>query len=249
MIEYSQFGSPIERSNASKAGTTSALREAFIKREGDREPLHLKLRHAILTILAEGVWSSGDKLPAERALADELAISLGTVQKTLTGMAQDGILVRRHGYGTFVAGDSSQSSGLIHFRFRGDQGRPLATVFAEAIDRQIIVEPEPWSVFLTDSKTVIRITRRINVADEFDCISDFYLDADHFSSLMKMPMEQLHKTIIRRFIAKEFNTPTLAVSQSISCGEFPARISRLMKKKIRHKLRNDIGGSFMDAYG
>ena len=106
----------------------------------------------------------------------------------------------------------TQSSQLLHFRF-GDDGRSIAPVYAEAIDRKIVRARGAWSKFLTESEAAILITRRINVADEFDCISDFYLDAERFKMIMKMPIEKLHRTIIRNFIAKEFNAPTLSISQ------------------------------------
>ena len=207
----------------------SRLKRAFETYSSNREPLHLQIRKSILDILAQGYWSPGDKLPAERDIADDLGISLGTVQKTLIALAADGVLVRKHGHGTFVAGDATQSARLIHFRFEGEDGTSIAPVYAEAIERRIVRERGAWSQFLTDSRSVIMITRRVNVADEFDCISDFYIDADDFSPLMDMPLEQLHKIIIREFIASNFNAPTINVTQSIACGTLPERVCTLLK--------------------
>ncbi len=208
---------------------TSHLKAAFNARAGRSDPLHTQLRQSILALLAEGHWSPGDKLPAERNISDELAISLGTVQKTLASLAADGVLVRKHGYGTFVTGDATQSTRLIHFRFVGEDGSSIAPVYAEAIDRKLVRERGVWSQFLTESRSVILITRRINVAHEFDCISDFYVDADEFAPIMKLPMEQLHKIIIREFIASEYNSPTINISQNIASGPLPERVRRLLK--------------------
>jgi len=207
----------------------SRLWRAFDACSNKREPLHLRLRKSIFDVLAEGYWSPGDKLPAERDMADDLGISLGTVQKTLLALAADGVLVRKHGHGTFVAGDATQSTRLIHFRFEGEDGTSIAPVYAEAIERRIVRERGAWSQFLTGSRSVIMITRRVSVADEFDCISDFYIDADDFSPLMDLPLEQLHKIIIREFIASNFNAPTINVAQSICCGSLPERICVLLK--------------------
>ena len=49
------------------------------------------MRLAILDALAQGAWSAGDK-PAERDIASEVGLSLGTVQKTLSALAVDGVL-------------------------------------------------------------------------------------------------------------------------------------------------------------
>jgi DNA-binding GntR family transcriptional regulator len=211
------------------ARDASRLKVAFDDQIERRDPLHLRLRRSLLAIIAEGHWSPGDKLPAERDIADELSISLGTVQKTLTSLAADGVLVRKHGYGTFVTGDATQSTRLIHFRFVGEDGESIAPVYAEAIDRKIVRERGVWSQFLNNSRSVILITRRINVADEFDCISDFYVDADEFAPIMKLPLEQLHKITIRELIASEYNAPTIKISQNISCGSLPERSRALLK--------------------
>ena len=213
------------------SGATAALREELAALEGVREPLHVKLRKAIVALIAAEKWSAGDKLPAERDLCEQLGISLGTVQKSLAGLALDGVLVRRHGHGTFVAGTSSQSSSILHFRFAGDDGQSVAPVYTEAIDRKVVDGSGPWRDFLRTSRTAIRITRRIHVAGQFDCISDFFVDADRFVAILSLPFEELHRTIIRKFIAKEFNAPTLRLSQQLRCGAFTGRISELLRLK------------------
>ncbi|HMT21324.1 MAG TPA: hypothetical protein PKE20_08790, partial [Promineifilum sp.] len=126
-------------------------------------------------------------------------------------------------------GDATQSTRLIHFRFAGADGSSIAPVYVEAIDRRIVRERGPWAQFLSASRSVIMISRRVNVAHEFDCISDFYVDADEFALIMKLPMEQLHKTIIREFIASEYNMPTINISQNIACGPLPERVRGLLK--------------------
>lgn len=209
----------------------SSIVRAYQSSTNSREPIHLRLRSAILSILSDGVWAPGDKLPAERDLADEIGISLGTVQKTLNALASDGVLVRRHGHGTFVAGDATQASQLAHFRFEDIDGHSIAPVYAEAIDRRIVRERGSWAQFLRNSNAAVLITRRINVADEFDCISDFYLDADRFGHVMDMPFEKPHRTVIRHFIAREFNAPTLSATQNVSAGPFSERIRRFLKNE------------------
>ena len=211
------------------SGAAHALREALKAAAGGREPLHVKLRHAIVTLIAAEKWSAGAKLPAERDLAEQLGISLGTIQKALSALALDGVLVRRHGHGTFVAGTTAQDSGILHFRFVGDDGRSIAPVYAEAIDREVVSGNGPWRDFLPGCRSAIRITRRINVANQFDCISDFFVDADRFAAILSLPFADLHRTIIRKFIAKEFNTPTLRVEQQVSCGGFSPRTTDLLR--------------------
>lgn len=49
-------------------------------------------------------WSAGDLLPSETALADEYAISPGTLRKALAALSNEGLIERRHGAGTFATG-------------------------------------------------------------------------------------------------------------------------------------------------
>ena len=46
-----------------KTVAPTLLARAYAQRAGDREPLHLRMRLAILDALAQGAWSAGDKLP------------------------------------------------------------------------------------------------------------------------------------------------------------------------------------------
>lgn len=54
-------------------------------------------------LLLDGVLSSGDRLPAERELADKLAISRPVLRDALKELESRGLVEIRHGGGTFVA--------------------------------------------------------------------------------------------------------------------------------------------------
>lgn len=69
-----------------------------------RQPLYQQLQRALRDAIEKRVWGPDDALPAERDLADELAVSRITVRKALDGLVGEGLLTRRQGAGTFVAG-------------------------------------------------------------------------------------------------------------------------------------------------
>jgi GntR family transcriptional repressor for pyruvate dehydrogenase complex len=54
-------------------------------------------------LLLDGVLASGDRLPAERDLADQLAISRPVLRTALKELEGRGLIESRHGGGTFVA--------------------------------------------------------------------------------------------------------------------------------------------------
>jgi DNA-binding GntR family transcriptional regulator len=55
--------------------------------------------------IASGAWPPALKLKAEADLAVEWDVSRGTVRKAIAELAKEGMLVRTHGRGTFVADD------------------------------------------------------------------------------------------------------------------------------------------------
>jgi GntR family transcriptional regulator len=80
----------------------------------DRRPLHVRVREHLRTLIAEGGYRIGQQLPPETELAAELGVSRTTLREALLGLEREGIIVRKHGVGTFVAPGYEQrlESGL-----------------------------------------------------------------------------------------------------------------------------------------
>ncbi len=80
----------------------------------DRRPLHLQARQHLLNLVEEGTYRPGQQLPSEANLAAQLGISRPTLREALFNLEQEGIIVRKHGVGTFVAPTSARrvKSGL-----------------------------------------------------------------------------------------------------------------------------------------
>lgn len=68
-------------------------------------PLYRQLVGAVEGLVDEGTVRAGDQLPAERALADALAVSRGTVVRAYDTLAEAGRVRRVQGSGTTVAGN------------------------------------------------------------------------------------------------------------------------------------------------
>ena len=203
------------------------LRAIVLAGEASDEPRHSRLRTAMLDLMAKGYWSPGAKIPPEKEIAEAVGLSLGTVQKALARLAESGVLVRRHGHGTFVNA-GSQGEQLLHFRFVGDDGVAVAAIYAEALDRKEVKMKGPWSTFLAGASSFVRVRRRINVAGEFDCLSEFYVDAGRFREFLAMPFEELHRVTLRTLLAQHFNAPTLSIKQHAYASEFSAEVAAVV---------------------
>lgn len=65
-------------------------------------PIYLQVKAYILDKIRTGYYQSGDKLPTERKLSEELGISRNTVSVAYKELLLEGILEARQGRGTFV---------------------------------------------------------------------------------------------------------------------------------------------------
>ncbi|MFJ3902912.1 GntR family transcriptional regulator [Streptomyces sp. NPDC090025] len=67
----------------------------------DRSPKRQQIREHLLDLIES--LSPGAPVPSERQLCEELGVSRPTVRAAVDGLVRDGLLVRRHGSGMFVA--------------------------------------------------------------------------------------------------------------------------------------------------
>ncbi len=68
-----------------------------------RAPAYQHLRRTLQHAIDNGELKPGQALPGERELARLLDLSRVTVRKAIAGLVEDGLLMQRHGAGTFVA--------------------------------------------------------------------------------------------------------------------------------------------------
>jgi len=69
-----------------------------------RSPLYLQLMQRIRNDISEGIYPAGQRIPSEQELCQTYGVSRVTVRKAILDLVQEGLLVRRQGKGTFVAG-------------------------------------------------------------------------------------------------------------------------------------------------
>ncbi len=66
-------------------------------------PIYLQIKSWIQQQVELGIWPEHFKLMSETDLADAWGVSRGTVRKAITELIDEGLLIRIHGRGTFVA--------------------------------------------------------------------------------------------------------------------------------------------------
>jgi GntR family transcriptional regulator len=126
-------------------------------------PLYLQLKRWIEDAVATGAIRPGDALPSERDLALKVDVSRVTVRKAVQHLVRDGVLVQRHGSGTFVAPQTHRVEQSLSqlTSFAEDMARRGMSLKSVWLDRGLYhPSPEETVVLgLSPSEQVARVAR------------------------------------------------------------------------------------------
>ncbi|HEY8594868.1 MAG TPA: GntR family transcriptional regulator [Devosiaceae bacterium] len=95
-------------------------------------PLYLQVKQQLVEKMIAGDWPPGALLPSEQQLGLQMGVSQGTVRKALDALANENIVVRHQGRGTFVAEHDQQRTLFQFFKLVDADGerRFPETVFS-----------------------------------------------------------------------------------------------------------------------
>lgn len=116
------------------------------------------LAAALKARVVAGEWPPGSALPAEQTLAAEHGVALGTLRRALELMAEQGLIERIHGRGTFVRAGMTGATMMRFFRFGEGTGEvPVSRI----VSRQQLVAPAEVArrLGLARGDTALRLLR------------------------------------------------------------------------------------------
>jgi GntR family transcriptional regulator, transcriptional repressor for pyruvate dehydrogenase complex len=105
-------------------GTLQGMPDEFLLRPLEAPPAYAAVVDRIRRAMALGVLLPGDRLPAERALAEELGVSRVTVREALRLLQGEGLLVTKRGSGGTIV-----SPTLAGWEAGGQNDKRMAEVF------------------------------------------------------------------------------------------------------------------------
>lgn len=148
-------------------------------------PRYIKIHNEIQSRIEKGYWQVGQRIPAERELAQEFMVSRMTLRQALQTLVDEGILERRIGAGTFVAQRKIQDkmSGITSFT---ELTRRQGKVPSSQTVSYLVTEPslsEAEKLKLAENQKILRM-ERIRFADDepicfevaalpFDMVADY----------------------------------------------------------------------------
>jgi GntR family transcriptional regulator len=194
-------------------------------------PKYIALRDAIVDAVTSGDWRPGTRLPAESEWTGALSLSLGTIQRALRLLAEDGVIVRRPKHGTFVAERSvGRMRAPLHCRFVDDSGKGYLPVYPKVTARYPVAADGPWSSHLGTPKLVC-IERILRIGREFKVFSRFYFDPQRLAALAALTPRRLSGENFKDIILRETGQPIGRISQLLSRAEIPRGICRAIGVK------------------
>lgn len=134
--------------------------------EQARGPLYRQLHHALRKAIEDKRLASDQALPPERDIAIDFGVSRITVRKALDALAEEGLVRRRHGAGTFVAARVEKSFSMLTSFSEDMELRGRAPSSAWLRRSASAVTPEEAMVLgLSPGSPVLRF-HRIRCADD-----------------------------------------------------------------------------------
>ena len=188
-----------------------------------------QVKEYLLNYITENQLKGQDQLPSETEFAKTLGVSRNTLREAYIELENEGVIIRRHGIGTFVAharvirdslNDFAPFSQLIH-----DSG---FTPTFETISIDEIVPPnEVNSAFFNSPDTQVCLIKRIVRADNqpvmyiedylnpANCVTD--MNWDEFDGNMVM------------FLSNSLNTSLQHIRSQIRAAGLPPEFSKYLE--------------------
>ncbi|HSV51934.1 MAG TPA: GntR family transcriptional regulator [Burkholderiaceae bacterium] len=147
------------------------------------------LANALRTRVVAGEWPPGTALPAENLLAAQHQVALGTMRHALELLAEQGLIERIHGKGTFVRQGLSGATMLRFFRFDGGASEiPSSRILSrKRVGATATVARE---LGIGMGAPVLRLQRLRLLGGQPCLLEDLWLPLDLFSALENDALDQ-----------------------------------------------------------
>ena len=189
-------------------------------------PKYVAMRDAIAHAIASGEWQESSRLPTEAEYAAALPLSLGTIQRALRALAEEGIITRRQGQGSFVSSHpAGQMPAPLHCRFVNDAGDGYLPVFPQILNRYDESREGAWTRHLRAPR-IVCIERVFRIGSEFRVFGRFWFDPARLPSLAALPYRKIGGENFKDIIWRESHQSVGRISRMLSSVSLPPEACR-----------------------
>lgn len=195
-------------------------------------PKYAQLRESMIAAIEDGFWKAGDQLPNESTLAAELPYSLGTVRKALRELVQARVIVRKHGFGTFVAEKGGPMDSPMHMRFQDDQGNELPVYPRIVGVESIELDAEGVSILGQGVRRLTRVDRVFKISDDLSCFSNFFVDSERFPFFESDELRSMEASNFKSQIYRRYNVAIGKVQQYLRWQQATAQVADHLRIEV-----------------
>lgn len=196
---------------------------------GSKLPVYLKIHDQIKKEIEEGKWHVGDRLPSERELSETFNVSRMTLRQAIQTLADEGILERKIGSGTYVARKKVQETMIGTTSFSDiikEQGRkPSSKTISYFVTKPSSSEMEKLQ--LGPHEDILKM-ERIRYADDVPIC--FEVASIPFKLIENFDKNQITRSLYR-VLAEEGNAVIGKSSQKISAVVASEKIAHFLDIK------------------
>jgi len=156
----------------------------------DGQPAYRRIQSSIRQRIERGSLKPGDVVESERELAKVHDVSLMTARHALADLAQEGVVERRHGAGTFVSPPKINFNKLMSYTEQM-AGRGLVAR-SKVVSSSVTNTAHEIAarLGLSASARLIKIERVRQAGDEPFALETCYLSYAEFSGLLESPLDR-----------------------------------------------------------
>ena len=179
------------------------------------QPLYRQIKTLITQSLVSGEWRPGDLIPSEIELASRFSVSQGTVRKAIGELADQNLLVRQQGKGTFVASHSEERSKFPYLRITPDRGAIDDVCATLRGCRKVKLDAaSAKKLGLAGRADAFLITRVMTISARKSIYEEIRLPAVRFKGLSAATIER-HHCMLYSMYETDFDVRILHVEEQI----------------------------------
>lgn len=185
------------------------------------QPLYRQIKSLITQSLVSGEWRPGEPIPSEIELASRYSVSQGTVRKAVTELADENLLIRYQGKGTFVASHADERGKFPFLRITPDRGE-LQDLSGELMDfRRMRADAASAKLLrLAAGASVFLIRRVLLLSGTKICFEEVRLPAARYKGLSAAVIEE-HECMLYSMYESGFGIRILHADEQLKAVTAP----------------------------
>lgn len=192
------------------------------------QPLYRQIKARLTERLSAGEWRPGEPIPSEIELAQRFSVSQGTVRKAVGELADENVLVRRQGRGTFVASHAHARAQLSFLRLAPDDDE-VRTIEAQLLDlRRVRADAgSARQLELASGASLIRLRRTLAINGECMLFEEARVPADLFLGLDADVVER-HRCMLYSMYESAYHVKIVAAEERLKSVSADADIASIL---------------------